>query len=127
MATVADSWVRLRDADYYYYFDVTTGGRYELLLHQTDGGGTDRLLASGTTPAIRKGHGATNRLTIGASGSTFQLWVNGSYLTTVSDGTIPWGTIGVAVSMGSQGQGVPTVVQYRGAEIWLPADEEYSQ
>lgn len=102
----------------YYYFSLKTTGMYELIRHDDANGGHNIFLAGSSSPFIRQGLRQWNTLTVFAQDSTFQLWVNGHYLTTVSDKALTLGTIAVAVSIG--GENIETNGWFRNAHVWQP-------
>ncbi len=112
--------IRLRQGNYY-YFDISITGTYELVLHQYANGGQDREVVSGSSAAIHQGLNQWNTLLILAQGPSFQLWINGQYVTAITDRTLSVGTIGVAGSYGDSHSAPWTEVWFRHAQVWRPA------
>nr|BBH87443.1 hypothetical protein KTC_21940 [Thermosporothrix sp. COM3] len=111
--------VHLRQGDYY-YFGIRIDGSYLFMRHQREGGGQDAVLLSGTASTIVQGRDQWNTLLIVAQASVFQLWMNGQYLATASDGVLHQGTVGVAACVGRSDSSPLTQVWVRHALIWRP-------
>lgn len=96
----------------YYLFRIDVSGAYALDLY--NGASKYTLLKSGVNPAILSGAGQSNELTVIADKGTLDLFVNQSYVDSVSDTTLSAGQIGVAVINTS----LPATVTFSNAEVW---------
>lgn len=95
----------------YYLFRIDSTGAYALDLYNGD---KYTQLAHGTNLAILTGVGASNDLTVIANKQAFYLFVNATYVDSVSDKTLSGGQIGVAVI----NQNLPTTVDFSNVQVW---------
>jgi len=85
---------RCRDDNNFYYFAVTDDGRYKILKRV---GGQRALLHGWTRSAFINKDLGTNHLKVVCLDSTIAVYVNGHFLTSVTDGSFASGYIGVIV------------------------------
>jgi hypothetical protein len=83
------------DDESFYWFQISSDGYYSVDLTQADDWIT--LVDWETSDAIQQGVGASNHLKVVCQGDGFSFYVNGVYLTSVSDDTFGAGSIGLAV------------------------------
>ncbi len=96
-----------------YQFSVGQDGSYDLYSYQ-DRQHSKTLISNSTSPAINKGAGQTNLLTVIARGDHLYLYVNKHYVTSVSDNTTSSGQIGVF----AQNYTNPADVAFSNAQVW---------
>jgi hypothetical protein len=96
----------------YYFFHISGNGSYGLELYTSDGRAVS--LASGYHAAILAGLGKTNQLTVIARGDTSILYINRQHITTIRDGTLQKGKIGVAVV----NHNAPIDAAFSKAQVW---------
>ncbi|HLI09732.1 MAG TPA: hypothetical protein VKV40_24430 [Ktedonobacteraceae bacterium] len=97
----------------FYLFRVGTDGSYAFDLY--NGSKHSATLASGYSTAITTGLNQSNQLAVYARGSTFSLFANGQYITSLKDGTLSSGQIGVA----ALDYNVPSQVTFSNARVWI--------
>ncbi len=99
-----------------YYFRVSTNSAYflEKITRTGYGSFSQTLLASGSSPVIKKGHNRTNQLAIVAQGKSLYLYVNKQYVDSISDASYSSGEIGVY----ADGNNYETEVIFRNAQVW---------
>jgi flagellar basal body-associated protein FliL len=95
----------------YYLFTVDAKGSYTFELYNKS---SYTLLASGTSAAILGGAGQANSLAIMANQDVFDLFVNQTYLTEITNSQLSKGQIGVAV----YNTGLPASVSFSNAQVW---------
>ena len=82
------------ETDSYYWFQISGDGYYSVdLRHQDE---WNPLVGWEESTAIYTGLGVTNRIRVVCSGDRFSFYVNNRHLVDVIDGTISWGSIGLA-------------------------------
>jgi hypothetical protein len=96
----------------YYFFHIGTDNTYKLDLYQ--GENQIKPLAQGNSSAIETGLGQSNKLTVIVRNKTYQLFINGAYVGSVSDSTLSEGKIGVGVINNS----TPVVAVFSDAKVW---------
>src|SRR5437868_15297413 len=77
----------------FYYFRIGIDGTYALDVYT--GNGSPNTLSSTSSSSIMTGVQASNQLTVVARDNSLYLYVNGQYITTVTDSTYSAGEIGV--------------------------------
>jgi hypothetical protein len=82
------------DNSSFYWFQISSDGWFAV--DRSVGDEWETLVDWEESSAINQGLGATNRLAVTSSGSTYTFSVNGSFLITVTDTTLPPGSVGVA-------------------------------
>ncbi len=97
-----------------YFFEVTKDGQYALVSYSDRNGTSAKLLADGSSDAIKKGLNQTNTLTVIAKGSTISLYINKQYLTNIQDTTYTTGEIGVV----SAEKKNDTEVAFNNLKLW---------
>jgi hypothetical protein len=83
------------DGNSFYWFEISADGYYSVDILNADE--WDGLVDWVESDAINQGIGATNHIMVVCSGDQFSFYVNGTYLTGVSDSTFSSGNIGLAV------------------------------
>lgn len=96
----------------FYLFRIGTDGSYALDLY--NGKQHSKTLASGFSDAISTGINQANQMAVYAKGSTLYLFINGQYVTGLSDSTLSSGEIGVVALDYS----VPSLVTFSDAQVW---------
>lgn len=96
----------------FYLFRIGTDGSYAFDLY--NGKQHSTTLASGFSDAITGGLNQSNQLAVYAKGSTLYLFVNGQYLTGLTNSTLSSGQIGVVALDYS----VPSLVTFSDAQVW---------
>jgi hypothetical protein len=96
----------------FYLFRIGTDGSYAFDLY--NGSKHSSTLASGYSTAITTGLDQSNQLAVYARGSTFYLFANGQYITSLKDGTLSSGQIGVVALDYS----IPSQVKFSDAQVW---------
>lgn len=96
----------------YYFFWIDTAGNYVFEVYS--GNASHTVLARGFSTAILTGLDQPNSLTVIATGGTFSLFVNQTYLAGVSDQALNAGQIGVA----AYNFALPTTVDFSAARVW---------
>ncbi|HLZ63650.1 MAG TPA: hypothetical protein VKR06_42495, partial [Ktedonosporobacter sp.] len=97
-----------------YLFRVGQDGSYNLYYYPDGTGTNTKVLAAGSSTLILQGLNMTNQIAVIARGATINLYINGKYLTSVSDPTLKAGEIGVIADDTSN----PTEVVYSQAQVW---------
>ncbi|MBZ0295433.1 MAG: TIR domain-containing protein [Anaerolineae bacterium] len=77
-------WLRYQDSTQFLSFMISSTGAYRIARYQS---GYTNLVDWTSHRAIRTGNGAVNTIRIDTRGSTFDFYVNGQYLTSVTDTT----------------------------------------
>ena len=101
----------------YYFFRISIDGSYALDIYTLNGQTSKRqvqTLTTGLTPAITTRLGTANQLAVIARGSQLYLFVNGTYIAKVVDGTFSSGGIGLAVL----GTNAPIDATFSDAQVW---------
>ncbi len=100
-----------------YIFIISSNGDYVLGSGQysATSKGSFKLLAGGSSQAIKTGVNQSNLLTVIARGSTIYLYANQQYLASVNDSTSSIGWIGV---FGENTLGGPVDVAYSDIQVW---------
>ncbi len=100
-----------------YIFIISSNGGYVLGSGQYSAAskGSFKLLAGGSSQAIKTGVNQSNLLTVIARGSTIYLYANQQYLASVNDSTSSIGWIGV---FGENTLGGPVDVAYSDIQVW---------
>ncbi|HEU5227333.1 MAG TPA: protein kinase [Ktedonobacteraceae bacterium] len=108
--------IRADDNGSGYYLRITTNSTYFLEKITSDGYGdfSHTLLASGSSPVIKKGYNRTNQITIIAQGKNLYLYVNKQYVDSVTDASYSSGQIGVYANSTNR----QTTVTFRNAQVW---------
>jgi hypothetical protein len=83
------------EGDSFYWFEISSDGYYSVDLMDHDEWTT--LVDWAESDAIYQGLDATNHLQVVCDGDHYNFYVNDIYLTSVIDGTLSGGTIGLAV------------------------------
>jgi hypothetical protein len=98
----------------FYAFTIRLDGSYTLFAHVNPSGSSARLLAGGSTPAIRTGLHQSNLVAVVTNGNTISLYANHQFITRVSDITYSEGDIGLfAYNDGTLVEGV-----FSNARVW---------
>ncbi|HLG64988.1 MAG TPA: serine/threonine-protein kinase [Ktedonosporobacter sp.] len=99
-----------------YYFCISVNGAYFLEKIASNGYGnvSQTLLASGSSPVIKKGYNTTNQLAVVAQGQNLYLYTNKQYIDSVSDAGYSSGQIGVY----ARGSYYKTAIIFRNARVW---------
>lgn len=99
-----------------YYFRISINGAYFLENIASTGYGnfSQTLLASGSSPVIKKGNNSMNQLAIVAQGKNLYLYINKQYLDSISDASYSSGQIGVY----ARGSNYKTAIIFRNAQVW---------
>jgi hypothetical protein len=95
----------------FYFFRIGLNGTYDLYVYVDRVGSHAKTLTHGTSSLISN-HSDT--LTVVARGSNLYLYVNKQYLTSLSDGSLTSGQIGVAADYTDQ----PTEIAFNQAQVW---------
>ena len=103
----------------YYYFSITTSGKYSFSVHQSVNGGVDTQIVGGSSSAIRQGQGQWNTLTVLAQQNTFLLFINNVHVNTTISTVRGQGIISVAVN-GPDQQNVYGDALFRNLVVWFP-------
>ncbi len=82
------------ETESYYWFQISGDGYYSVDLRWEDE--WNPLVGWEESTAIYTGLGITNRIRVVCSGDRFSFYVNNRHLVDVIDGTIGWGSIGLA-------------------------------
>ncbi len=82
-----------RDADFQGYGMYISGTSYSVWKYTA--GSASSVISWSTGTGINTGQGAVNSMEIQASGGTFDLYINGTYHNSFTDGTYPQGYVGV--------------------------------
>src|SRR5260221_5948407 len=100
-----------------YLFGITSDGTYELISGQKSAisNRSFKILAGGSSQAIKTGANQANLLTVIARGSAIYLYANRQYLASVNDSTSSTGGIGV---FGENTLGGPVDIAYRAIQAW---------
>jgi hypothetical protein len=100
-----------------YLYGISTNGAYVLVGGTVDTSGNTnfKILAGGTSQAIKTTTGQSNLLAVIARGSTIDLYVNQQYLTKVTDNTASGGVIGV---FGEDTLGGAVDVTFTAIQVW---------
>jgi hypothetical protein len=101
----------------YYFFRVSIDGRYALDVYTTNsqtGNPQAETLTTGLTPSITTGLGTANQLAVIAIDRQLYLFVNGTYIAKVVDGSFSSGGIGLAVL----GTNAPIDATFSNAQVW---------
>ena len=99
------------DADQYninFYYFYISNGNYGFDIYSS-GNGHYRNLMVGSYQNISK----SVKIAVVANNSSFDLYANNQFLTSVSDNTFPGGQIGVAAGRGN------SLVQFSEARVWI--------
>ena len=88
------------DGDNYYYFQVSESSQYAVYLYS--GGRWAELIGWTKAEAIRAGR--INKVAVAGEGARFTLFINGAPVGTVTDATLPTGSVGVAVQIYNAGE-----------------------
>lgn len=101
----------------YYYFHISTDGSYGLDTYSSDTP-SSTLLAAKSNPVIHPRSDGTYVIAIVAISSTFQLFVNGTQIDSVTDpqNTYDSGEIGVVASTNNPGN--PTDISFLNINVW---------
>jgi hypothetical protein len=100
-----------------YIFAITSNGIYELISGQKSAisNASFKILAGGSSQAIKTGANQANLLTVIARGNTIYLYANQQYLASVNDSTSSIGGIGV---FGENTLGGPVDIAYSDIQVW---------
>lgn len=101
-------------APLFYLFRVDTSGVYLVSAYQGASASDATDLTHGFTNALSKRAGATNILTVIASGQQFDLYLNQVFVTQVRDRTLASGVVGAVAS----NEGATAQVVYTNARVW---------
>ncbi|MBO0796423.1 MAG: hypothetical protein J2P36_36500, partial [Ktedonobacteraceae bacterium] len=96
----------------FYFFHIGTDNTYALDLYQ--GTGKVDTLSRGLSYTISAGLNQSNQLAVIAHDTTYDLFINGGYVASVTDGTLGAGKVGVAVI----DNGTPVTAQFSDAKVW---------
>jgi len=99
------------DRSQYYLFRIGTDGSYTLEVYNNN---HVTPLSSGFSAAIQAGIGQSNTLQVIAKNSTIDLFVNSTFINSVSDSSYASGQIGVVALDYS----LPTEVEFSNAQVW---------
>ena len=99
----------------YYSFFIDRSGNYTLVTSVDNTGANDYTLSKGTSSFIRTGLNEVNTLTIIASGSTIDLYINQQFITSASDTRYQSGQIGV---FGGNVTQAPADVVFSRVQVW---------
>ncbi|HZO72381.1 MAG TPA: serine/threonine-protein kinase [Ktedonobacteraceae bacterium] len=99
-----------------YYFRISINGTYFLEKIASNGYGNlnQTLLASGSSPAIKRGYNTMNQLAVVAQGQNLYLYTNKQYIDSISDASYSNGQIGVY----ARGTNYKTAITFRNAQVW---------
>jgi hypothetical protein len=98
----------------FYLFYISQDGSYALYVYVDNLASHAKTLASGTASTMHQGFNQNNEIAAYANGNAISLYVNGSYLTSVNDGTLSSGQIGVI----ADGNGQAADVAYSKVQVW---------
>jgi hypothetical protein len=101
-----------RSASQFYLLGFGSDGTFDLFLSKSQNGGKD--LNFGSSPAIKKGAGQTNLVTVVARGSNIYFYVNKQYAGSVNDNTYKSGQIGVFADSHT----TATNVAFKNVQVW---------
>ncbi|HEX04834.1 MAG TPA: hypothetical protein ENH10_06715, partial [Bacteroidetes bacterium] len=88
-----------RDADFNGYGMYVSGGSYSIWRYDT---GVASVIQTWTAAAsINQGDGALNNLQCDASGGTYDVYINGTYILSFTDATYPQGYAGLITAYGA--------------------------
>jgi hypothetical protein len=94
---------RMRGAEQFYRFEITSSGLYMVERHNADGTWDQYLDDWTAAPAIKQGLNTVNRLKVEANGSALTFYVNDTLLHEVSDNGVGW-EANVGLDAGTFGQ-----------------------
>lgn len=77
-------WLRYQDSTRFLSFMISSAGAYRIARYEN---GYNELVDWTPSNAVRTGHGAVNTLRIDNRGDNFDFYLNGQYMTTVTDNT----------------------------------------
>ncbi len=98
----------------FYLFRVGQDGSYTLYSYVDSTGGHAKTLTSGTASSIHTGYNQSNQIAVQASGNEIDLYINDTYIDSVSDATLQSGQIGVI----ADGNSTAPEVTYNNAQVW---------
>jgi hypothetical protein len=101
-----------RNAFHFYLLSIAQDGTFDLFISKDQNHSTDLLF--GNSPAIKKGLGQTNLVTVVVRGNTIYFYVNKQYAGSVIDTTFTSGQIGVFVDAHT----TATDVAFKNARAW---------
>ena len=101
-----------RSAFHFYLLSIAQDGTFDLFVSKDQNHSSDLL--PGNSPAIKKGLGQTNLVTVVVRGNTIYFYVNKQYAGSVIDSTFTSGQIGVFVDART----TATDVAFKNAQAW---------
>lgn len=96
-----------------YYFRISQGGYYALLVCATAGTSCEKILTGAFSAFITTGRNQTNLIAVEAKGNRIELYVNNQRIDGVNDNSSLSGQIGVVAEAGSE-------VVFSNAKVWTP-------
>ena len=97
-----------------YLFRIDTNGNYILFVYSSNQASSAKQLLNGVAQGFKTGLNQTNTIALVAQGSNLYFYVNGQYLDSTSDNTLPSGKVGVFGEDATN----PTDVAFTNAEVW---------
>lgn len=98
----------------FYYACVTENGTYKIY-YSAQNGSSGTLLASGSTQALVTGLNQPNRVAVLVQGSKLALYLNGQYVSSMTDSRSGQGQIGMIVLPGL----LTGAANFNNAEVWV--------
>ena len=98
----------------FYLFDIADDGTFKVSQANKENPG--RALLTGQSAVVKPGE--ANRLTVTGRGSHFSFFVNGHYLADLDNGSLTYGSVGVAVELPNEGD--EAVVEFDNFEVRAP-------
>lgn len=98
----------------FYFFDVCQDGSYNLYMYPDFSGTTSKVLAGGSSAAIKTGLNQPQAIAVVAQGSTLTLYINKQEVKSVTDTTFSQGQIGFVADSSND----PTEVVFSNAKVW---------
>jgi hypothetical protein len=97
-----------------YLLKISSKGEFELDYYPDQTGKTAQTLASDSSTLLKTGFNQDNTICVIVRGDTMNFYFNGQYVTTVKDGSLTNGQIGVTADDGTNA----TEVVYTQARVW---------
>lgn len=97
-----------------YLFRIDTNGNYILFVYASNQASSAKQLLSGVAQGFKTGLNQPNTITLVAQGANLYFYINGQYLDSTSDGTLPSGKVGVFGEDATN----PTDVAFTNAKVW---------
>jgi len=98
----------------FYYACVTENGTYKIY-YSAQNGSSGTLLASGSTQALVTGLNRPDRVAVLVQGSKLALYLNGQYVSSITDSRSGQGQIGMITLPGL----LTGTANFNNAEVWV--------